>query len=610
MDLLAYFRVLRRRWALILVFVVAGGTIGAASTLLSEATGSSGKHFKATHTLVFQGSTDSNSSSGNTNTGSAARPAFANLDQIAIVVTTGDVPKQAAQELGLEPHQVTERTTTETDVTASTLAITGIGSDAKDAEQLTDTVAQQTIDTLNEKEQARFDKISRDTISRLDRLRSDIAALDASIGGPEGSDVARAERDGLVDQYRLAFERFQQLAAEGAPTGGLSTLETASSVPISEGAYDTLRDRAQLGENNKRADVAQGQGQDETTDSSPSTPSFDSPTARGLLGAFLGLLLGVGFALVAERFDQRLRTRDDVAAAFELPVLAEVPRLTSEQQREKEIVVQTAPISRGAEAYRAVRSSLLFQNAHLDGSRTGDGSGGNGAGAATTEPASAKALVVMVASAVPGDGKTTTSVNLAAAFAETGSSVLVVNCDFRRPMAHTYLRAADTARRTLRTVIPGVWFVSRAVSDPDANPAQVIAAQQQVIATAREHFDVIVLDTAPLLTANDAVEVVPSADLVLMVARFQSTTSDNAQRAMELLHRVEAPVAGVVVTGTPEDAGAYYYYQYRGRRPHEKSPSATQPDGGDRASVSWEAEGVETSDGLFAGSPAEPGPSD
>src|SRR5262249_55957806 len=147
--------------------------------------------------------------------------------------------------------------------------------------------------------------------------------------------------------------------------------------------------------------------------------------------------------------------------------------------------------------------------------------------------------------------------------------VLVVNCDFRRPMAHVYLRAADTPRRTLRTAIPGVWFVSRAESNPDANPAQVIAAQREVIGSARDHFDVVILDTAPLLTANDAVEIVPSADLVLMVARFQSTTSDNAQRAMELLHRVQAPIAGVVVVATPEDAGAYYYYQYRGRRRRE-----------------------------------------
>jgi Mrp family chromosome partitioning ATPase/capsular polysaccharide biosynthesis protein len=599
MDLLSYFRVLRRRWTLILALVVAGGTIGAASTFLSGSASSSNNHYKATDTLVFQSSdgTGGSSSSSSGSASSAANPAFTNLSQIAVLVTTGDVPTQVAKKLDMEPHQVTERITTESDTTANTLAITAIDTDSKKAERLADTVGQQLIDTLNQKEQARFDKISRDTITRLDKLRSDIAGLDGQIGGSTGSDVARAERDGLVDQYRLAFERFQQLASAGAATGGLSTLETASAIPISGSAYNTLLDRAQLGENNKQAD-AQQQNQDDGTRST-SAPSFDSPVSRGLLGGFLGLILGIGAALIAERLDRRLRTRDDVAAAFELPVLAEVPELTREQVREKAVVVQTAPISRGAEAYRAVRSSLLFQNAHLDGIA------GNGAGNGSPGVAASNGLVVMVASAVPGEGKTTTSVNIAAAFAETGASVLVVNCDFRRPMAHTYLGTVDKPRRTLRTVVPGVWYVSRATSDPNANPAQVVAAQRKVIESARDHFDVVVLDTAPLLTANDAVEIVPSADLVVLTARFQSTTSDNAERSMELLNRVQAPVAGVVVVGTPEDSGAYYYYQYRTRGSRDGSAAPAAAGGADQEDVLYDADTVEADDGLFAGSPAE-----
>jgi Mrp family chromosome partitioning ATPase/capsular polysaccharide biosynthesis protein len=600
MDLLAYFRVLRRRWLLIFALVVLGATIGAGSTFLTGDAGGANNHYKATTTLVFQASGDSTSSSGSTTGQSSAGQAFTNLAQTAVLVTTGDVPTEAGRELGMEPHQVTERITTESDGTANTLAITAIDTDAKGAERLADTVGQQVIDTLNQKEQARFDKLSRDTIARLDKLRGDIAALDAQIGGTPGSDVARAERDGLVDQYRITFERFQQLASGGAATGGLSTLETASAVPITASAYNTLLDRGQLGENNEQVETQQTE---EDSPRTTSAPSFDSPISRGLLGGFLGLILGIGAALITERFDRRLRTRDDVAAAFELPVLAEVPQLTREQQREREVVVHTAPISRAAEAYRAVRSSLLFQNAHLDGAS------GNGARGGTPDAAKKDALVVMVASPVPGEGKTTSSVNIAAAFAETGASVLVINCDFRRPMAHTYLGTVDKPRRTLRTVVPGVWYVSRAVSDPNANPAQVIAAQRQVIDSARDHFDVIVLDTAPLLTANDAVEVAQSADLVVLVARFQSTTSDNAQRAMELLNRVQAPLAGVVVVGTPEDSGAYYYYQYRGRGRRDAARRPAETQAGDGGDVLYDADVADANDGLFARSPGEPGSS-
>jgi Mrp family chromosome partitioning ATPase len=172
-------------------------------------------------------------------------------------------------------------------------------------------------------------------------------------------------------------------------------------------------------------------------------------------------------------------------------------------------------------------------------------------------------------------------------------------------MAHTYLGTADKPRRTLRTVVPGVWYVSRATSDPNANPAQVVAAQRKVIESARAHFDVVVLDTAPLLTANDAVEIVPSADLVVLTARFQSTTSDNAERSMELLNRVQAPVAGVVVVGTPEDSGAYYYYQYRTRGHRDGLRAPADAGSADEDAILYDAAATEADDGLFAGSPGE-----
>ena len=570
MDLLSYFRVLRRRWVLIFALALIGGTIGAASTFLSGDATTSNGHYKAVNTLVFENSNNNgngSSSSSSSSSSSGVNPAFTNLTQVAVLATTGDVPVQVGKKLNMEPHQVTERITTETDSNANTLAVTAIDQDAKASERLADTVGQQLIDTLNQKEQARYDRLSRDTVSRLDQLRGQIAGLDAQIGSGPGTDTVRAERDGLVDQYRLAFERFQQLASTGAATGGLSTLETASAVPISTSAYNTLRDRAQLGQNNQQAETQQQQQQQDNGTRSTSAPSFDSPISRGLLGAFLGLIIGVGVALVAERFDRRLRTRDDVAAAFELPVLAEVPQLTREQLREKAVVLNAAPMSRTAEAYRAVRSSLLFQNAHLDGA-SGNGSGNGGPSAAT-------------------------------------HSSLVVNCDFRRPMAHAYLGTVDKPRRTLRTVVPGVWYVSRPTSDPNTNPAQVIAAQRKVIESARDHFDVVVLDTAPLLTANDAVEVVPSADLVLLVARFQSTTSDNATRSMELLSRVQAPVAGVVVVGTPEDSGAYYYYQYRTRGRRDGTRPQAESEGADADRSVYDTEAPDADDSLFAGSPGD-----
>ena len=111
----------------------------------------------------------------------------------------------------------------------------------------------------------------------------------------------------------------------------------------------------------------------------------------------------------------------------------------------------------------------------------------------------------------------------------------------------------------------GVKVVTNVLVDAGANPAQVVSAQRQVIAAARERFDVVILDTAPLLTANDAVEVVSSADLVLLVARPELTTTDTAERSMDLLGRLDAPLGGVVLVAAAEVTDDYYFYYQRGR---------------------------------------------
>ena len=244
--------------------------------------------------------------------------------------------------------------------------------------------------------------------------------------------------------------------------------------------------------------------------------------SRGVLGGLLGLLAGVGLALVADKLDRRLRTREDAEIAFELPVLAEVPKLTSAQQRQHDLVAVSSPLSRGAEAYRAVRTSLLFQQGAAAAERAPTPSAGNGSSTdshALFEPEQLAPLVLMVTSALPGEGKTTTSANLAAVFGEAGSSVLLLNCDFRRPSIHEMFGVPDEPRRVQDTAVPGVKVVTNVLGEAGANPAQVVAAQRQVINSARSRFDVVILDTAPLLTANDAIEVVGAADLVLLVAR-------------------------------------------------------------------------------------------
>jgi Mrp family chromosome partitioning ATPase/capsular polysaccharide biosynthesis protein len=579
MDLLSYFRVLRRRWVLILVCAVAGGALGAATTLL-DSSSPTRTYYKATHTMVVEGA------AGGGGAGTGTTGCAFTLPQMAILTTTGDVPVNAAKALGssIDGHTLAERITTTTNSVTDTLDVTAVDASPKAAVALADGFANELKTDL--------DKRCADAYAQeQNTLNQQLASLQNQSNGyltqirqvppPPNVDIIQRQYDATQNQYYATFLKLQSLASNGVPTSGLSTLEPAQSVPISSSEYSTRLSLGELGQNHLAVTATTPNAGTVTAGSSSS--SFDSPASRGVLGALLGFIVGVGLAFLAERLDRKIRTHLDAETAFGLPVLAEVPQLTPSQEREGGLVAVTAPLSRAAEAYRAIRTSVLFQRASV--AAPSHGGHGNGDGVFDLEHSGP--LVIMVTSSEPREGKTTTSANLGAVFAEAGSSVLVVNCDFRRPTIHKLFGLDDIPRRVQESGIEGVKVVTNVVPDPGANPAQVVAAQRQVINAARGRFDVIVLDTAPLLTANDAVELVASADLLLLVARSGVTGVDDAQRAMDLLSRLEAPVGGVVLVGSVSASTESYYYYQPGRlqqdapRNQASGRRAARANGGD-----------------------------
>ncbi len=543
MDLIHYFRILRRRWALIAVAVVIGAGFGVGSAQAQQSSTTSGNYYKASHVLFF----DSSGNSGTTGT--------INLDQAAVLTTNGDVPNLVAKKLGGAGRDLAERVLTTTNGITNTLAITAIARAPGSAETLADTFADQLSTSLQNQQQARFTADRDQTAKRLDTLQASIQTLDAQLFAKPGDQVVQAQRDGTVNQYSLTYEHWQQLAAQAVPKSQFSSLEPAHAVSIDSSEYNNRLSQGQLGQNFTRVDT--GSGATAAAVGGSGSSSFQGPVSRGFLGGFFGLLAGVGLALLAERLDRRLRTRHEVEETFGVPVLAEVPELSRAQKRADDVVSFTAPLSRGAEAHRAVRSALLFQKAATGAVASGNGSRNGGAPTDRNEGP----LVVLVTSATSQEGKSTTTANLAAVFAEAGASVLAANCDFRHPTLHRLLGAANEPRTLLKTKIPGVMLVSGA-EGAHANPAQIIAAQRQMIKQATRSFDVVLLDTAPLLTTNDAIDLMPSVDAVVLVVRPSVTTFEAAQRAREMLERVDADVVGAVLVGedsVPRDA--YYYYK-------------------------------------------------
>jgi len=543
---------LRRRWLLILALTVLGGALGVGSAVLNESSssGQAKTFYKATNTLVLD--TTSSASGG-------FQSAFTNLDQIAILTTTGDVPTAVATKLGVDPKGLTDHIVTTSNGTTNTLEITAVEPTATEAVAVADTFADQLVAGLAQRDTDRYNA-QRDYLSnRVNNLNNTVASLRAQQAASPLDPVIAAQLNAATNELGVAYSDFGNLTATGPPASRLSVLEKAQAVPIGQGEYDSRVNLGALGQNHLTADSGTAQP---IVTTATSSSALNGKAARGVFGALLGFLAAIGLAILLERFNRRIRTHEDAETAFGLPVLAEVPRIGRTDQTD--IVAAVAPLSRAAEAFRAVRSSLLFARATMVDEHTSAGRHRDG-DTKLFEPDHVEPLVIMVASAAPSEGKTTTTANLAAVFAESGASVLVVNCDFRRPSIHRYFDVDDEPRHVHETKIDGVKVVTNVLSDPAANPSQVVAAQRQVVAAARGRFDVILLDTAPLLTANDAIEMVASADLVLLVARSEETTYENARRAAEVLQRLDAPMAGVVLTAVKGATNDYYYYYQPGR---------------------------------------------
>ncbi|NYI07456.1 polysaccharide biosynthesis tyrosine autokinase [Allostreptomyces psammosilenae] len=287
-----------------------------------------------------------------------------------------------------------------------------------------------------------------------------------------------------------------------------------------------------------------------------------SRPVRAALGGALGLALGVVAALMLDRLDTRVRSRAQAEAAFGLPVIGEIPVVPRRLRRSRTPVVVARPAAPAAEAYRSLRASVVLTGPPALSARPGTRAARTPSGA-IVERSPGPAPVVLVMSGRSADGRTVTVANLAAALAETGRSVLVLDCDFRNPQAHQALGAAPgpgmsellDADRTLEmdevirsTSVERVRLITAGA--PTGYPAALLVNAGEVLARARRHADIVLVDSSPLLQANDAYDLVQHADAVLLVARSGNLSPEQAGRVRELLARTGVLVCGVALTAS------------------------------------------------------------
>jgi capsular exopolysaccharide synthesis family protein len=282
----------------------------------------------------------------------------------------------------------------------------------------------------------------------------------------------------------------------------------------------------------------------------PGTPISPNPGRNGLLALIVGGMLGIGLAFLLEFLDERWRSPQDAEQATGVPSLGVLPASPSTRDDRG----WNIPDARGSEQYRILRTNLLH----------------------TTRDASLKA--VMVSSPGSGEGKTTVCANLGISLAQAGKSVLIVDCDLRRPMIHKFFGLKNSygvvdavvGERSPQEVwqesLPGLWVMTAGPIPP--NPAELLGSAPfaELLDRLRQEFDYMLVDSSPIELVSDPAILATRVDGVLLVIDPRSAREDNVRRAMRNLAAVDANILGTVMnkvrTKSPYRRYKDYSYSY------------------------------------------------
>jgi capsular polysaccharide biosynthesis protein/Mrp family chromosome partitioning ATPase len=279
---------------------------------------------------------------------------------------------------------------------------------------------------------------------------------------------------------------------------------------------------------------------------STGVPIPSNRKSRLALGGFAGFLVGLGLALVWERFDTSIRSREQAETVLGLPVLGEVPGVSASRGR-RGLVVLDDPVSASAEAYRMFQTTLALSSPE---------------GQPDGHPA-----VVLLSSPGRLKGKEYVVANLAASFSEAGNSVTIVAADSFDPSLPALVRRSQrgSARRDEKTAGPAAGASTPVASTASATVIDGVSllmnglrptigngqAQKhaELVSAGRSLADVVLIDTPPVLLAHDAGRLSPVADSVVLMCEIGGVKAAEARLAVDRLRRVGAPLTGVVLVG-------------------------------------------------------------
>ena len=340
----------------------------------------------------------------------------------------------------------------------------------------------------------------------------------------------------------------------------LKTLQTE--VESSKQHYQAMMVRLQNLENQASQQVARQARRLSVAE--PSSKPFSPRKDLITLVAFVAsLALGVGLAIVIELMDSGFRSIHQLEEQTGIPVLGMVPFQSTRMRRNVKpwLNVVDKPNSAYSEALRTIRTGIQLTSAESP-HRT-----------------------VVVTSSVPGEGKTTTAISLAAASAVSGARTLIIDCDMRQPSLHVNIGVENdvglaeflSGQRSLEDVVrveprTGLYYILAGRRPPSPTDLLGGLRMQRLLQQLGDAFEMVVMDTPPIMAVSDALLLVRSADATLFVVRWEKTRRDVATAGTKMVYEAGARLAGLVLTQVDlrrhaqydyTDSHAYYYRGYK-----------------------------------------------
>jgi Mrp family chromosome partitioning ATPase len=515
MEPVGYVHIVKRRWWLLALLAVAAVVLVYVLTPAHLVS-----RYEATHVLLVESDRDN------------ANTAAANPEVVALWARDSEVLARAADALepAVNPNRLRRDVSVRAERGVGTVMITATDRDPVRAAEKANAVADATVAFVLEREARDLEQRKSELAAREQSLRQRIDVLNTQISAnPPDVETLSAERDALIRQLGDVLDD-QDLAVNAV---------RFTSVDVPERGVEQER-----------------------------FFGTQTRTQRMVLAALVAIVLGFGLAITLDRSDTRLRTRRDAEQRFGLPVIAEIVKFPMWMRGDRNAVVEQ-PDSPAAESFRTLRSALMLMGVP----RKPAGTAGNGGSRGR------QLAVILVTSPGAGEGKSTTVTNLAAAYAESGSSVLVLDFDvkrqrwWRRQAGGSALGVSDFLASptpiTLETLIrptrvKGVRVVQRGSAGKPRGGQ--LATQRRLLDEARLAADVVIVDAGPLLASGITRELASMVERVIVLCRVGSTSVAEAERCGDLLAQIEAPTVGLVLVGVSAPTSSDYFGYFSLRR--------------------------------------------